>query len=131
MQEVLIIIFVIVVIVVIARIALRRICRDDSGESGNVSESTESTDNTSARRAVRALPVHYETEKKGSAGVAVRKPYPVKRKPSSSVRVNECEYMTYRKCPACHSKNSLNRQVIYKIGAHDFVCYCCGTRFHL
>ena len=41
------------------------------------------------------------------------------------------EYLTYRKCPDCRSKNTLSMQVIYKVGERSYECRRCGKKFNL
>ncbi len=51
----------------------------------------------------------------------------VARKPR---RADDREYMNYRNCPDCHSENETNRQVIFKLAPHQFVCTVCGNKFN-
>ena len=51
----------------------------------------------------------------------------VARKPR---RADDREYMNYRNCPDCHSENEINRQVIFKLAPHQFVCTVCGNKFN-
>lgn len=53
-------------------------------------------------------------------------PRPAGRKPRLA---SDREYMDYRNCPDCHSENTLQNQVIYKVAPHQFVCRVCGKRF--
>lgn len=59
----------------------------------------------------------------------MRTPAPARRQ-STTGRVphSATEYLNYRYCPACHSANERNHQVIFKNGS-TFRCAVCQTKF--
>lgn len=44
--------------------------------------------------------------------------------------VQNNEHLGYRKCPRCHSENTLARQYIFKTDEHSFHCKRCDHRFN-
>lgn len=83
------------------------------------------------KQATRRLPhrtvvasVQYPTTR-----AIARAPISTPTSPRQPRRADDREYMNYRNCPDCHSENALNKQVIYKLAPHQFVCTVCGHKF--
>ncbi len=60
-----------------------------------------------------------------------RQPTPINNRSATSIIPANNDYMNYRYCPDCHSRNKENRQVIYKIGQRSFECKQCGCKFNV
>lgn len=56
----------------------------------------------------------------------------VLRAPASRVphRTFANDFLKYRKCPRCHTENTLAQQYIFKTGEHSYHCTRCDHRFN-
>lgn len=58
-----------------------------------------------------------------------RKPTPINGRSVTSIIQSDNDYMNYRYCPDCHSRNKEGKQVIYKTDQKSFECKRCGCKF--
>lgn len=85
------------------------------------------------KRTTTARRVPYRLDSTNSARLPEqrRKPTPINHRGITAIIPPSNDYMNYRYCPDCHSRNKEGRQVIYKINQTDFECSQCGRRFSI
>lgn len=80
---------------------------------------------------VRRVPYRLDTSNNSPTPEQRRKPTPINNRGATAITPSNNDYMNYRYCPDCHSRNKEGKQVIYKIGQKNFECTQCGCKFSI
>lgn len=81
----------------------------------------------SPQNTVRRMPYRVTASRSLSARIESASATQRRRVPHP-VQNNEC--LRYRKCPRCHSENTLAKQYIFRTGDRSYLCTRCHHRFN-
>lgn len=110
MTNVLSIIFIVAIIYLIVRIVRKR------------------KEKKRASRPIR-VPSRIDSSPSVRSAAPRRKPTPINGRSATSIIQSDNDYMNFRYCPDCHSRNKEGKQVIYKTARRSFECKRCGCKF--